>query len=86
MDEPALSTAKRIGIILVATIGLFIVSILVFPDAVPILPAAVAVPLWLTLFPSQKRYDAGTRRVLWISVAVGLLALLAGVVLLLILG
>jgi uncharacterized membrane protein YesL len=84
MNPPALSTANRIAVVLVVTIGLFIVSLLVFPDAVPVLPVAVAVPLWVTLFPSQRRYDARSRRVLWMSFALGLIALLAAVVLLLV--
>jgi hypothetical protein len=59
-----------------ATLSLFVLSILLAPDMLPIFPAAIAVPIWLALFPPNQQVDERTRVVLQIAAIAGVVMLL----------
>jgi hypothetical protein len=78
MAQTLSSPYVRLAIALAATIALFVAGVVLFPDAVPVFPA-VAVPIWLILFPANKQYDERTRRVLRLAALGGVVTFLAGV-------
>jgi hypothetical protein len=79
MLEMLQTPTGRAVVALAATVLLFVLTIWLVPDMLPIIPAAVAVPLWLAFFPPDKPVEPRTRRLLFVTLGAGIALFLLAV-------
>ena len=59
---PGLRLTSRLAIALAATFVLFFTAWLIDLNFLPIIPAALALPVWVLMFPPSHRSDTRVRR------------------------
>ena len=62
-----------------ATLLLFVLVIWLAPDAAPVFPAVLVIPIWLAFFPSKQQVSPASRRLMLVLLGAGIATFLLGV-------